>query len=360
MIQDSFLKSFRETKSPFITNPYRFAAAESVGGWVELGRTTLGSEGDDIDVSSLEDKRYYMILGDMRDGTGDHGSGIILNNDTGTTYAVRRNAGGGGTDSTNTNLSSSGGYITDVRSNHNFNVTYLSNLSSKEKLWINQNVHQSTAGAGTSPAREEGVGKYTGTASAVNRFAYHNWHSGNYGTNSECVVLGWDESDTHTDNFWEELYSQELTSTGSLDTGVGGIAAKKYLWIQLHAARSVSGNQGFAFNGDYSNYSARYTTPSESNSTHTSHNLIQLQPDTASTGFVFTNAFIINNASNEKLVIAHTNYNKTTGAGTAPLRLETVAKWANTSDQITDVEIKRDSGTAQFLAGSCMKIWGAD
>ena len=32
------------------------------GGWVELGRTTLGSAGDDITVSSLADKRYYMIL----------------------------------------------------------------------------------------------------------------------------------------------------------------------------------------------------------------------------------------------------------------------------------------------------------
>jgi hypothetical protein len=28
--------------APFITNPYRFAEAGEVGGWVELGRTTLG------------------------------------------------------------------------------------------------------------------------------------------------------------------------------------------------------------------------------------------------------------------------------------------------------------------------------
>ena len=77
------------------------------------------------------------------------------------------------------------------------------------------------------------MGKYTGTASAVNRFAYHNWHSGNYGTNSECVVLGWDESDTHTNNFWEELASVDLGSAGD-NLSSGTITAKKYLWVQAY------------------------------------------------------------------------------------------------------------------------------
>ena len=34
----------------------------SVGGWVELARTTNGGTSTTIDVSSLADKRYYMIL----------------------------------------------------------------------------------------------------------------------------------------------------------------------------------------------------------------------------------------------------------------------------------------------------------
>jgi len=358
MIQDSFLKSFRETKSPFITNPYRFAAGD-VGGWVELGRTTLGSAGASIDVTSLADKRYYMTLVNMPVSGSNVQPRLRLNADSDSNYAMRTSQDGGGD---GTSESSSGIIAPDgiYTGNIGFEVFYSANLPTKEKLiqrWHASN--RPSTGAGTAPTRKEQVAKWVNTSNAIDQFEINSL-SNTFASGAEMVVLGWNPSDTHTDNFWEELYSQELTSTGSLDTGVGGIAAKKYLWIQLHAARSVSGNQGFAFNGDYSNYSARYTTPSESNSTHTSHNLIQLQPDTASTGFVFTNAFIINNASNEKLVIAHTNYNKTTGAGTAPLRLETVGKWANTSDQITDVEIKRDSGTAQFLAGSCMKIWGAD
>jgi hypothetical protein len=49
----------------------------------------------------------------------------------------------------------------------------------------------------------------------------------------------------------------------------------------------------------------------------------------------FTNMFIVNNSANEKLIIAHTVYQNTAGAGTAPNRWEAVGKWANTSAQIT-------------------------
>jgi hypothetical protein len=53
------MKSLEPSQSPFIMNPFRFGGG-GVGGWVELGRTTLGSAGDSISVASLPDKRYYM------------------------------------------------------------------------------------------------------------------------------------------------------------------------------------------------------------------------------------------------------------------------------------------------------------
>jgi len=331
--------------------------AGSVGGWVELGRTTLGSEGDLITVSSLDDKRYYMILGDMRDGTGDHGSSIRLNSDTGSNYAVRRNVNGG-SDSTNTSLSN-GGYITDTRNNHNFNVTYLTNLSSKEKLWINQNVHQSTAGAGTAPRREEGVGKWANTSNAVSTFAYYNWHTGNYGTGSEAVVLGWDESDTHTTNFWEELASVELSSASD-DISSGTFTAKKYLWIQgyIKQDESTASNMRMQFNGDTgSNYAERQSTNGASDTTGVSADHIPTS-DGGKFGNLF-NAFIINNSSNEKLAIVHGTSVNTEGAGTAPTRREIVGKWANTSSQITSCRIFRTVG-GQYQSGTILKVWGSD
>jgi len=59
------------------------AGGGAVGGWVELGRTTLGSAGDSIDVTSLDDKRYYWVLSDLQQVTGNIGAYLRNNGDTG-------------------------------------------------------------------------------------------------------------------------------------------------------------------------------------------------------------------------------------------------------------------------------------
>ena len=51
--------------TPNLLNPFikfEVPPVGVIGGWVELGRTTLGAAADTITVSSLADKRYYMIL----------------------------------------------------------------------------------------------------------------------------------------------------------------------------------------------------------------------------------------------------------------------------------------------------------
>ena len=70
--------------------------------------------------------------------------------------------------------------------------------------------------------------------------------------------------------------------------------------------------------------------------------------------------FIINNASNEKLVMCHTISQSTAGAGTAPNRAEYVSKWANTSNQIDGLTVGRNSGTGTMGTGSIIKVWGAN
>ena len=75
----------------------------------------------------------------------------------------------------------------------------------------------------------------------------------------------------------------------------------------------------------------------------------------------FFNVFIINNASNEKLMISHASNVATAGAGTAPNRKEMVVKWANTSSQIDKLQIHRGVGSDSGLdADTIVKCWGSN
>ena len=71
-----------------------------------------------------------------------------------------------------------------------------------------------------------------------------------------------------------------------------------------------------------------------------------------------TNVFIVNNASNEKLMIFHTVDQNSAGAANAPNRNETVAKWTNTSSQIDIVQLLTQTGN--IGAGAKIRVWGSD
>ena len=75
--------------------------------------------------------------------------------------------------------------------------------------------------------------------------------------------------------------------------------------------------------------------------------------------YFFHNIFIINNASNEKLCICNTTMDSATGAGTATNRYEQVFKWANTSDQITEIDIDNTTGSVD-ISNSFIKVWGSN
>ncbi len=352
------IKSIEPNQNPFITNPYRHVSG-AVGGWVELARTTLGSAGDDITVSSLPDKRYYMVLTDLQDTGGSIHAEMRLNVDTGSNYAYRYN-NNGGTDVT-------GGSTTvmalnpAVQASDIFAVGYLANKSDKEKLHFNHCVNQYASGAGTAPHRQESVNKHAQTSNPISSVTIRQGAgSGDYAIGSECVVLGWDPADTHTTNFWEELASVSGTSVTSLSTGT--FTAKKYLWVQAHFTgggnAEIQVGNGTIDTG--SNYAWRNNTNGGSDAALASHSkLFSFSSNSATAGGAFLNCFMINNASNEKLAIAHTVEAESAGAGTAPNRGEKVGKWANTSNQINIIKMKDDNETQAY--DTCLiKVWGSD
>ena len=340
------------------TNAERLALnslqVSGVGGWKELARTTLGSSSSTIDVTSLPNKRYYMIL-----NTQDYYAyGRVGNStvDTGTNYAERYSfQGTGETAVPNYNwiTMQAGGGV------DGFGVTYWANYSTKEKLHIGHYVDKNATGAANAPKRSETVGKWTNTSNPIDRFHLNTQDANTFSSGSEVVVLGWDPADTHTTNFWTELSSTTLSSTAStIDSGT--IPAKKYLWIQAFVKQASTYTVGLQFNSDNtSSYAIRYS--GNGGADGTSINTWKCASNYSSFGGgMFLNAFIINNQSKEKLVISHTNEVDTTGAGAASNRIEMVGKWANTSNQITSIQLRKETGTGDLQSGTIMKVWGSN
>ena len=338
----------------FISFP---AVVGEVGGWIELGRTTLGSAGDDITVSGLDDKRYYMVLVDKQT-TGASDGNIRLGNgsaDSGNNYSQRFSSNGA-SDTTGVSIAQIQADL-GGRSTPAFAVGYLANISADEKLWQSHAVGQSTAGSGTTPERSENIGKFAFTSNPIDVIQVHNINAGSFNTGAECVVLGWDPADTHTTNFWEELDSTDFSgSADSFDSGT--FTAKKYLWVQCYL-EGTSDMRGFdvQFNSDTgTNYAMRRSLNGATDSTFTGNAALQAAGGNSATN-VFWNMFILNNSTQNKLCSVHSVSVATQGAGTAPIRDELVGKWVNTS-QITSITV-RDGSSGKITTGK-LRVWGSN
>ena len=336
-------------------------ASGSVGGWHEVGRTTLGSGNANITVSSLADKRYYMVLGDYRSSSAINVNGRLGNGsiDTTTTYSERQSTNGG-TDSPLTSQPSAPQFGT-LSGNTGFGVEYIANKSDKEKLGITNAVKQNTTGAGYAPDRFQSAWKWSNTSNPLD-VVERRTSVNTYNANSEVVVLGWDPADTHTTNFWEELAS--ANATGS-ELSSGTFTAKKYLWVQ-YFIKPTGGtvNGKIHLNDDTGNNYADRLGYEGGESTHNPHGnwfgYARGDGSTTHSAHLFCNMFIINNSSNEKLAIQHI-VDTTTGAGSAPKRTEWVNKWVpTTNQQITKIDIDRDNGTGTYDSTSFIKVWGSN
>ena len=337
-------------------------ASPSVGGWKELGRTTLGSANSSLSNLGFADKRYYMILID------EHGqSGASTNNffragssgslDTGSNYAGRHNSNGTG-DGTVTSATS---MICPISAaNGVFHVQYAANLSGKEKLFMGWKNDIITAGAGGVPYRKEFAWKHVQTANPLDSFELNTGGGDTFNSGSEIVVLGWDPADTHTTNFWEELASVEYSGGTALTSGT--ITAKKYLWVQAYlkiASGTVDSNL-WRFNADTgNNYAARYSRDGATDGANASISHMNINFGAGTRNNQLINMFIINNSANEKLVTGSGVSQGASTSGTAPNRLEFAPKWANTTDQITSIQCTQGN-SLNFEAGTIMKVWGSD
>ena len=278
--------SFLDSKRIVGTNADRIGTDAISGGWKELGRTSNSSLPD---VTSLADKKYLMFLNFQESNASRPVPSLRLNGDSGSTY-TRRGAYGGGSDYANTSKTLIS-FSNQPSSNDTvpyFTVGYIANKSDKEKLMIINNTYSETGvGASNAPQRVETVGKWTNTSDAVDQLSIVSSAGDSFNTNGELVVLGYDPDDSHTDNFWEQLASVDLSSAGD-NISSGTFTAKKYLWVQCFMEQTdntITGN--ITFNGDTgSNYSRRRSNNGATDSTGTSESSIDVRGGESKNRFV--------------------------------------------------------------------------
>ena len=155
--------------------------------WSKSGTTTLGSAGDDLDITSMTASNFSQILG-HHINSGNKAVDITFNNNANSVYA-RRKSFNGGSDSS---VSSQTKF--DINLNNSaseFFVSYVNDIASEEKLMMLWNVDTNTAGAGNAPTRHEWVGRFVPSPSArITRIDTNNTGSGDYDTSSNISVLG--------------------------------------------------------------------------------------------------------------------------------------------------------------------------
>ena len=347
------------TSTDFGTAGAGIPAVVTQGGWKELGRHTLTSASDYLEVSGIADKKYYMIVWNTPDGTASWcqpalrlGIGSV---DTSANYGERywRDGVFGAAQ-----MNTYNGLWSNAASPNKscFGVSYISNESDREKLIMNSSVDVTNP-----PSRMQSAGKWTDVSDPIDLVRLEHMATGNgFNTGSELVVLGWDPTDTHTTNFWEELASVDLSGGAASTLSTGTFTNKKYLWIQCFLDMTTTQIPSYRINNVSTGtpYSSRYSNNGAADAADVSQNQVALANYQVNN--TFQNMFIVNNGTDEPLGISHAMVQGAAGAGTAPSRAERVFKTSNTT-AITRLDWGNfAAGSGNYGTNSFVKVWGSN
>ena len=305
--------------------------------WERLAHVALSTAGDTLDSGTFTAKKNMQVIIHIKD-TGTANVKLQVNSFTGAGYSYRYSESGS-SDTTAINQNDirlyETGSGTDVQRHIVLNIQ---NMVNKVKTIMGEVAEATASGAGTAPTRVEVAGSFEENP-LITSIQIKNDASGSFAAGSYITVLGAKEAAT----------SDTMT--------VDSLAAKKHLMVQAKLIRSGNIEAAIRFNNDSgNNYSTRYSV-NGSESTGTSKNSIDTNLTAAGNEFVTYN--IINEATKEKLVITELVDSNTSGAGTAPQRVEVVGKWANTSNAITRVDLV-NVGSGDFAEDSEITVYGTD
>jgi hypothetical protein len=339
-------------------------------GWKLLGRSTRVS-GDKLQVASLGNYPYYMILADVKCTSSDTLTPRFTINDdqTGSSgssgkYSSRVSFNGEA-DDTHTFETNSHGLIQTLETSgeKGFIVNYLANLSGQEKLNITETIDTDAGTGNVGANRRSKVWKWSDNA-VVTSIELINIGSGDFGTDDEIIVLGYDPTATNSENFWEELGSGDLSGGAGDTLSSGTISKKKYLWVQAYIENSNNVAYNVRFNGTTTPYTERYNVngvvpdPNPITSGDAIFGMLSTAGSSSVGHPIFVNMFIINIEGDEKLVIGQSVGGSS--GNNAPNCMNFAGKWTVTNAQISQVDIVNDIGSADYTTNSFIKVWGAD
>lgn len=159
--------------------------------WEELGRTTLGSNGDTIAVSTFTAKKYLMILAYCIPTGGTINLSLRFNGDSGNNYSNRASDNGAADGTTVSNSSTT--FHASAAASRQFGFADVLNVATQTKLVSSMHIHNNTTGAASAPSRSERASKWVNTTDSITSLSIINTSgTGDYATGSEVVVLGHD------------------------------------------------------------------------------------------------------------------------------------------------------------------------
>ena len=165
--------------------------------WERLGSTTLGSAGDQIDVTIAA--RKYLIIRVHAEGDGAAKLRMRFNDDSGSNYSYRASPNGGSDGN-----SSSGGTEMEIdnvnldEGEQAMNELYVINVADKEKICINHHINNGGVGADNTPDRVEQTTKWVNTSAQIVKVSLINPMGGDYAVGSTVTVWGTDDQGSTT------------------------------------------------------------------------------------------------------------------------------------------------------------------
>jgi hypothetical protein len=170
-----------------------------------------------------------------------------------------------------------------------------------------------------------------------------------------AAKIDWASTGANGGIWWEELGRATAASGDTLS--LTPISARKYLRVLIYLVPTGGTVRGiFRFNNDSSaNYALRYSGNGGADTTAAAQSAGFINVAAAQQTLITLD--IVNIAAQEKVAHGFNTLNGVNGAANIPNRSEGSFKWANTTDQITRIDVIND-GTGDFASGTEIIVLG--